>query len=107
MLWAVQETADGAPAKQAGPTLILYPSGGQSPFTALLDSGAVRNYVSHEMAVARGWKISPCSTSAKLANGAVVKLRGTTEVAVIVRTPVRPPGDSSSVDLAQDGHLQY
>ncbi|KAF4650077.1 hypothetical protein FOZ61_000690, partial [Perkinsus olseni] len=82
ILWAVQETADGAPAKQAGPTLILYPSGGQSPFTALLDSGAVRNYVSHEMAVARGWKISACSTSANLANGAVVKLRGTTEVAV-------------------------
>ncbi|KAF4649627.1 hypothetical protein FOZ61_001123, partial [Perkinsus olseni] len=160
MLWAVQETADGAPAKQAGPTLTLHPAGGQPSFTALLDSGAVRNYVSHELAVARGWKISPCSTSAKLANGAVVKLSGTTQVTVnrdgrdhelqffvlpgsgaspgvdgstcilgvrsmcalkislcfdevsgsrqvIVRTPVRPSSDSSSTDLAQDGHLLY
>ncbi|KAF4651199.1 hypothetical protein FOL47_000598, partial [Perkinsus chesapeaki] len=93
MLWAVRDgpAVGGGPLLQSGPTLMLYPTGGQAPIRALLDSGAVRNYVGHDLATERKWKLTPCSTSAKLANGAVVKLNGTVDV------PVRHSGREFSI----------
>ncbi|KAF4649179.1 hypothetical protein FOL47_002351, partial [Perkinsus chesapeaki] len=86
-IWAVsehKELTDAATPKQSGPILRLRFPDGAPALPALLDSGAVRNYVTAEEAKIRGWTIEPVTAYARLANNQKIHLTGRASARVIV-----------------------
>ncbi|EER12579.1 hypothetical protein Pmar_PMAR027397 [Perkinsus marinus ATCC 50983] len=86
MLWAMPDlmpSAGGDRQQYAGPTMLFEIAGGQRPLQALLDSGAVRNYISQAVVEARGWKCFPSEALARLADGSTLRVRGSVRVIVV------------------------
>ncbi|KAF4647589.1 hypothetical protein FOL47_004416, partial [Perkinsus chesapeaki] len=57
---------------------------GSPPMRALLDSGAVRNYIAQDEVLPRSWKVESVATVARLANNTKVGLRGRVQLPVRV-----------------------
>ncbi|KAF4647605.1 hypothetical protein FOL47_004376, partial [Perkinsus chesapeaki] len=95
MLWALSEPSHGGESgKQlhGGPTLLFEVAGEQRPLQALLDSGAVRNYISQSTAESRGWEPTPSDAVARLADGSTLKVLGKVSV-IAVHDGIKVPLD--------------
>ncbi|KAF4730245.1 hypothetical protein FOZ62_010768, partial [Perkinsus olseni] len=77
-IWAMTEHVEGSDAtpRPSGPLFNLRFPDGSPPLRALLDSGAVRNYITVDEAQSRGWHVEPITAFARLADNSKVELHG-------------------------------